>query len=358
MECLRIILHQTSANYRKEETVDNKMTYPLPPFSTVIGALHKACGYTETHPMDISIQGKFESMHRKPYRDYCFLNSTMDDRGILVKMLSDSAISNAFVRVSSAKKPQGSSHKDGITIKVENEELLEEYRQLKNLADEIKDFKNNRLKPVLNKLKERKNKFAKLKKSVEKNSDEYKKYLKRENRIKEFEKQINERMKEFETNKFVVPFSKFRVLTTSLKFYEILDEIDLIIHIHSDEQTLKDIESNIYNLKSIGRSEDFVEVKSCERVELLTEIGVNEVMSKYSAYIDIDAIRDGIVFTRIKENRSCMGTKYTLNKLYKPGMVKRIFEKKKVLYISDYTIEECDEDSKVFYDGEYIVNLI
>lgn len=36
--------------------------------------------------MDISIQGKFESMHKEPYTDYCFLNSTMDDRGILVKM--------------------------------------------------------------------------------------------------------------------------------------------------------------------------------------------------------------------------------------------------------------------------------
>ena len=51
MEALRIILRQTSANYRKEETVNNKMTYPLPPVSTVIGAIHKACNYTEYKEM-------------------------------------------------------------------------------------------------------------------------------------------------------------------------------------------------------------------------------------------------------------------------------------------------------------------
>ena len=47
MKAFRLVIRQTSANYRKPECVDNKMTYPLPPFSTVIGALHKACGYTE-----------------------------------------------------------------------------------------------------------------------------------------------------------------------------------------------------------------------------------------------------------------------------------------------------------------------
>ena len=46
MKAFRLIIKQTSANYRKPETIKNKMTYPLPPFSTVIGALHNACGYT------------------------------------------------------------------------------------------------------------------------------------------------------------------------------------------------------------------------------------------------------------------------------------------------------------------------
>ena len=49
MKALRIVLHQDSANYKKEETLDNKMTYPLPPISTIIGALHSACNYKEYH---------------------------------------------------------------------------------------------------------------------------------------------------------------------------------------------------------------------------------------------------------------------------------------------------------------------
>ena len=109
MKAFRLVIRQTSANYRKPECVDNKMTYPLPPFSTVIGALHKACGYTEYHPMNVSIQGQYESMHREPYTDYCFLNSLQDDRGILVKMKNGEMLSTAFDKVAVAKKPQGNS---------------------------------------------------------------------------------------------------------------------------------------------------------------------------------------------------------------------------------------------------------
>ena len=81
---LRIKLHQN----RKEETINNKMTYPLPPYSTVIGAIHAACGYEEYRPMDISIQGRYESMDQEIYKDLGFLNSVMDDRGVLVKLKS------------------------------------------------------------------------------------------------------------------------------------------------------------------------------------------------------------------------------------------------------------------------------
>ena len=74
MKALRIKLHQTSANYRKEETIDNKMTYPLPPISTVTGALHSICGYTEYHKMLVSIQGNYQSMQNKIYTHHCFFD--------------------------------------------------------------------------------------------------------------------------------------------------------------------------------------------------------------------------------------------------------------------------------------------
>ena len=68
MKALRLVVNQSSANYRRDGVVLNRMTYPLPPFSTIIGALHSACNYREYHKMDISIQGKFESLNRDIYR--------------------------------------------------------------------------------------------------------------------------------------------------------------------------------------------------------------------------------------------------------------------------------------------------
>ena len=46
------------------------------------------------------------------------------------------------------------------------------------------------------------------------------------------------------------------------------------------------------------------------------------------------------------------------NKLYTIENGRRIFEKKKVLYTSQYRIKKCSKEYKVYYDGEYIVNLI
>ena len=137
MEALRIILKQSSANYRKAGTVDNKMTYPLPIPSTVIGALHNICGYTEYHSMDISIQGKFSSLSRRVYTNHCFLNNVQDDRGILVKILNSNILSNTFIKVATAKKPTGNSFEKKFTIQVHNEELLQEYCDLKKKSKEI-----------------------------------------------------------------------------------------------------------------------------------------------------------------------------------------------------------------------------
>jgi len=57
-KAIRIKCSQQLANYRKPTSFLIKESYPLPPYSTVIGMIHVACGFTEYHPMDISIQGK------------------------------------------------------------------------------------------------------------------------------------------------------------------------------------------------------------------------------------------------------------------------------------------------------------
>lgn len=359
MKVLRIILTQSSANYRREETIDNKMTYPLPPISTIIGAIHNACGYKEYKSMDISIQGKFESMHKEPYTDYCFLNSVMDDRGILVKVRNESLLSNAFDKVASAKKSQGNSFRKGITIQVYDESLLKEYRDLKDLNDKIMVYKNTEFKEKLEDMKKEKAHFLEIKKKLDKKSKEFTEITEKEKEVKRKEKELKENQKVYEFEKYTRPISKFKSLTTSLKFYEILNNIELVIHIKSDEDTLRDIEENIYNLKSIGRSEDFVDIVEVKMVTLSE--GDYEIKSDYSAYLNYDDVKSGyIFFDNVKAGRTVSGTKYYLNKKYTIENDKRIFEKKKVIYASQYIIEKTGRN--IFVDNEdnkqYIVNLI
>lgn len=358
MKALRIRLTQSSANYRKEETIDNKMTYPLPPLSTVIGALHAACGYTEYHPMKISIQGKYESMHKEAYTDYCFLNSTMDDRGILVHMSNESMLSRAYDKVASAKKSQGNSFRNNITINIHHDVLMNEYWRLKELGDEIQEFKKTRFQPLLSKIKIRKATLGKLKKEVDKQSLRYEHICRQENEIKEIEKEIKERMKLYEEENYSTPISRYRSLTTSLKFYEVLDNVTLILHVQAEAGVLQDIKDNIYNLRAIGRSEDMVQLEEIKLVELQEELVGDELTSEYSAYIDIDLIRSEKIFTKQKNKKRITGTKYLLNKNYEIVNNQRIFEKKKVLYASEYWMEEVIPGKNLYADGKYIVNLL
>lgn len=364
MRVLRIRLTQTSANYRKEETMTNKMTYPLPPISTVIGAIHRACGYTEYHAMDISIQGKYGAMRREPYTDYCFLNSTMDDRGILVKMKNESLVSKAYEKVASAKKSMGNSFRNEVTIQVHNRELLTEYQQLKDISDEIKRFKSGKLAEIQKAIKQRKSSLAKKKKLLVKGSEKYQKVDKREKEIKEQDKKIKDAVKKYEQENYVKPISRFRSLTTSLKFYEVLFEVDLMLHIRAEESVLQDIYEHIYDLKSIGRSEDFVDVKDVQFVELTQERG--EVTNPYAAYIAVDEIRNERVLTKQDgKYGDVIGTKYYLNRNYDVEKAKsgvREFVKVPVIYVSQHALDGEKFSDNLFVDTideqKYIVNFL
>lgn len=370
MRVLRIHLKQTSANYRREETIENKMTYPLPPFSTVIGALHQAAHLKEYHNMDISIQGDYRSLSREPYTDYCFLNSTQDDRGILVKMYNENLLSKGYQRVGKALKSQGNSFQNGVTISVENEALLEEYRDLRKLNEEIKAFKKGKFAKCMSAIKTRKATLARKKKELDKKSEKYLFVEQREKEIKEWEKKLKNGLKEYELEHYQKPYSKFRTLTTSLKYYEILHEVKLILHVKSDEETMELLLKNIHNLKSLGRSEDFVEVISAKMVEL-QEVD-KEYLSAYHAYIDAELLKgkEPSVYPKGKKGISAQGTKYYLNKKYiKDEAGRRIFEKKKVAYLSKYSIDEESDfvEKNVYIDKtplhgekntELIVNLI
>ncbi len=61
MKAIRLKIFQNLVNYKLPTSFQLKETYPLPPYSTVIGMVHNACEYTEYVPMKVSVQGKYHS---------------------------------------------------------------------------------------------------------------------------------------------------------------------------------------------------------------------------------------------------------------------------------------------------------
>lgn len=75
MKAIRVRLRQDLVNYKKPTSFQLKETYPLPPYSTVIGMVHNLCGYTEYRPMQVSVQGKYFSKVNDLYTRYEFKNA-------------------------------------------------------------------------------------------------------------------------------------------------------------------------------------------------------------------------------------------------------------------------------------------
>lgn len=79
MKAVRVILEQDLVNYRHPMSFQLKESYPLPPYSTVIGMVHNLCRYKEYHPMKVSIQGKYISKTNDLYTRYEFKSGAKYD---------------------------------------------------------------------------------------------------------------------------------------------------------------------------------------------------------------------------------------------------------------------------------------
>ena len=340
MKVLRIVLKQSSANYRKAGTIDNKITYPLPVPATIIGALHNICRYTDYHSMDISIQGNYESLSKDMYKNITVLN-TVSDRGTLVKMVAPNTVSNAYIEVATATEDNCNFITEK-NIKVKNRELLEEFKNLKALKEKLD--KENKIK--IEEFKTRKKELS--------DKDELKK-------IRIEEKKYKEEFKKFEEENYSRLYSQFRTIVKKPMFYELLNGIFLILHIKSDEKTLKDIENNIFNLQSLGRSEDFVEVVECKIVKLQefdSEVKSSEGLTTYLNYNDF---QKGKIFNLdVDGNVVKSGTKYYLDKYYKIVDSKREFKKVLALYSNYFKANNSSENVKLdkYNDLNLLVNFI
>ena len=355
MEVLRIVLKQSSANYRKAGTVDNKMTYPLPIPATIIGALHNICGYTDYHSMDISIQGNYEAISKDMYRNITVLNSILD-RGTLVKMIAQNTISNAYIEVAKAIEDNANFLKE-INTKVKNRELLEEFKNLKIFKEKI-DSENKQKTEQFKKIKKE---LYDRKDSLDEKSEEFKEVKQELKKVIAEEKKYKEDFKKFEEENYLKPYSQFRTIVKKPMFYELLNNIFLILHIKSGDETLKDIENNIFNLQSIGRSEDFVEVIECKMVKLQEfdyKIKSVEGLTMYLNYNDFQ--EEKIFNLDIDGNIVKRGTKYYLDKDYKIVDSKREFKKVLALYSNYFSANKSSENVKLdeYNNIKLLVNFI
>lgn len=79
MKAVKVRAWQQTASYRKPASLDLKETFPLPPYSTVIGMVHTACGFTSYQPMRLSVQGRYHSVVNDLYTKYEFLGYDAKD---------------------------------------------------------------------------------------------------------------------------------------------------------------------------------------------------------------------------------------------------------------------------------------
>ncbi len=78
---IRLQCFQNLANYKKPTSFSVKETFPLPPYSTVLGMIHAACDFKEFHPMKLSIQGTNKGTVSELYTRYSFSFGTKYEEG-------------------------------------------------------------------------------------------------------------------------------------------------------------------------------------------------------------------------------------------------------------------------------------
>ena len=101
-KAIRLECYQNMPNYKKPASMEFKESFKLPPYSTVIGMIHKVCDFKEYKPMQISIQGNTKSIVSDMYTRYFFTpNKCESDRvyfDIINKKEEDKKLQAGLIR--------------------------------------------------------------------------------------------------------------------------------------------------------------------------------------------------------------------------------------------------------------------
>lgn len=72
LRAIKLKCTQQLPNYRKPASMIIKESFPLPPYSTLIGMIHTVCGFSHYHQMKISVQGRGKNSISDLYTKYTF----------------------------------------------------------------------------------------------------------------------------------------------------------------------------------------------------------------------------------------------------------------------------------------------
>ena len=93
LRAIRINALQQMPNYRKPASFIIKESYPLPPYSSVIGLIHTLCGWTGTNrgyrPMRVSIQGTHAGTVSDYATNYAFGSIPLERAALKVPLSND-----------------------------------------------------------------------------------------------------------------------------------------------------------------------------------------------------------------------------------------------------------------------------
>ncbi|WP_058486789.1 CRISPR-associated protein Cas5 [Defluviitalea phaphyphila] len=311
MKAVRLKLNQELVNYKIPTSFQLKETYPLPPYSTVIGMIHNLCKYTEYKEMKISIQGKYLSKVNDLYTRYEFGKSFLED---------DSKRKKRCLICSEINKKN---------VKICSNCGSEQLETLKIIRGELES------KGII---------FPNIQKTNLVNNAKY--YTEKEFSSKNKEGYIS--------------------ITRGVATAELLTEVELLIHIIPEEQNrieeIKEAFLKPWEYPSLGRREDIVVIKEIKVVDIIEKELKKSIKNdeSYSAYIPVYLL-NSIKFGNQQQGIEFTGTRYKINKNYSietigKGRNKKEFRKwHKVDVIYGSNIYALRKNKFLLDEDEYLV---
>ncbi len=316
MKAIRLKLEQELVNYKIPTSFQLKETYPLPPYSTISGMVHSLCNFEEYKSMKISVQGRYLSKVNDLFTRYEF---------------GEKFEENDMRRKKRCKMCGSLTDKNCKSCTV-------------CFSDDLEVIKTTR------------------------GTHEFKKIT--FPGITKYDK-IGREAEYYGERKFSEVKENYISVTKGVSTSELLTEVELLIHIIPEDQSLvEDIERAFLfpiEFPSLGRREDLAVIKEVKAVNVINKVLEEdiELEKNYTAYIPEKMLENKTIkLIGSPSGVEQRGTRYNINKYYekvnygteKSPKIFRRWEKVPVVYSSK--ISAIEDGSLLVDEDENIVFVI